>query len=67
MDERFVFLDPKKANEFMHGICTLGIETDTGFRVDTHGGNIMLHIRGAQDALGSVSTVPGYVLMTDRP
>lgn len=66
MVERYVFVRPTEADEFMRGICALGVETDTGFRIDTPGGNIMLHIRGVDEAIGRVPKVSGYVWMTDR-
>ncbi len=66
MVERYVFVKPDMADAFMRAICALGVETNTGFRVDTPGGSIMLHIRGTSEALEGVKTAPGYVGMVDQ-
>ena len=66
MVERYVFVNPKNPDEFLSGISALGVETDTSFRIDAPNGNIMLHIRGTEEAINRITAVTGYVGMTDR-
>ncbi len=66
MVERYVFVKPINADAFLSGICALGVETDISFRVDAPNGNIMLRIRGTEEAINHVKTVVGYVGMVDR-